>query len=524
MKTKDISSNPKGFKMIRKCFSIMIITLLLSSSPLLAEDISFKEIPIKEAISFVSQITGRTYLYNGEDFNITWKRNNVTKLRLGFEFEEILKTYNVDIGRSGSTYTITQHGSTFINESVMFHRLNWLDAFEMAENLGKVWEDSLDIVAISSNLLIITGHPSSLEKLIFKIKKYDSPISVEIGQIKLKHVLASKVLEVIKQDEIIKTKVIADAWTNSILVHGNNNIQLLAESYASKMDHAKEGKNYEIIDLVNVASDNVVEALESIIDSASIKKISETKIMVAGLPSDVLRVTQMVADMDGERVQVHIEAVVAMLTDTQYKELGVRLGYESEDAQFSLGQLSVIYDPTILASVLFNQASVDLKASEGTGLSSVISEPSLMVKSGHEAEFLVGQEVPVKTSQSSSEEGLVTETTIERKDIGVKLNVKPTVRGEFIDMEIEQEISSISGTNSLDAVFNTESIKTNLMLANGQTMIIGGIKIIERKDEKDGVPYLSSIPLIGNIFDYNIDESSIKNIVISITAKIIKEV
>lgn len=509
--------------MIKKCFSNILVLILLSSTPLFAEDISFQNIPIKDAIAFVSQITGRTYLYKGDDFNITWKRNNVSKLRLSFEFEEILKTYNVDIGRSGSTYTITQHGASYIDESVIFYRLNWLSAPELAGNLSKVWKDSLSIMVAGDDLLIISGHPSSLEKLIYKIKQYDSPVSVEVGQIKLTHALASKVAEIIKQDEIIKTKVIADAWTNSLLVNGNNYIQLIAESYAAKLDKIAVGKDYELIDLANVPADNIVEALEFLADTATIKKISDSKILVAGLSSDIKRISSMIKEMDGERVQVHIQAVVAMLTDKEYKELGIKLGYADNGSIFSIGKLSTTYDPTILSSIIFDKTNLKIKASQGSGLSSVISEPSLMVRSGSKAEFLVGQEVPVKTSESTSEEGTVTQNKIERKEIGVKLNVTPVVRGDFIDIEVEQEISSISGTNGLDAVFNTESIKTNLMLSNGQTMLIGGIKVAERKESSDKVPYLSDVPIIGSIFGYDIEEHQIRNIVISLTAKIIKE-
>ena len=509
--------------MIRKCFEITIIVLFLVTT-VHAEDIILKEIPIKQAIAYVAGITGKTYVYIGEDIKITWEREDIAKRDIASEFEAILQKYNLEIGIAGRTITITKHRSSFNSHGVIFHRLNWISGEMLSEALADVWKDSITVKSMS-DVIMLSGNRQSIEQLLLKIRKYDSPVNIEVAQIRLKEAPASKVFEVLKEDQHLKGLVNSDAWSNSILVRGGNFHKLIAESYCEKLDIPEQAREYEIINIVNLNSETVVEALSEINEATKINKISDTKILITGIPSEVKKISKMIHELDGDRVQVHITAVVAMLTDQQYKELGVKLGTTRGDMQTSVGMVSAMYDPTILFKVLSSGLGLDISATEGGASSSIISEPTLVVKSGKTAEFIVGQEVPIKTSEKISSEGTVTDTAIERKEIGIKLEVTPTVRNDFIDIELYQEISSITdGKSTVDITTNTESMKTSLMLSNGQTMIIGGIKVIERTDTDDEVPFIGGIPILGDIFGYEYENGEKRNIVISLTANIIKEV
>ena len=509
--------------MTKRCFSTLILLFLFVATAH-AEDIVLKEIPIKQALAYVSSLTGKTYVYIGEEIKITWERENIAKRNIASEFESILQNYNLEIGVAGRTTTITKHGSSFNAHGFIFHRLNWISAETLTEGLSEVWKDAITIKSFS-DVIMLSGNRQNIEQLLFKIKKYDSPVNIEITQIRLNQAPAEKVFEVIKEDPHLKGIVTADSWTNSILVKGNNYHKIIAESYCEKLDKPEQAKEYEIIDIVNLDSETIVEALQEFNQGVQVKKVSDSKLLVTGLPSEVQKIKTMIGDLDGDRVQVHISAVVAMLTDEQYKELGVQLGYARGDIQTSVGMVSAMYDPTLLLKIITTTLGVDISAVEGNALTSVISEPTLVVKSGKTAELIVGQEVPVKTSEKVSDEGTVTDTTIERKEIGVKLQVTPVVRDNFIDIELYQEISSLTdGKSTVDITTNTESMKTNLMLSNGQTMIIGGIKVFQKTTTDDEIPFIGSIPIIGNVFGYEYEQGERRNIVISLTANIIKEV
>lgn len=146
-------------------------------------------------------------------------------------------------------------------------------------------------------------------------------------------------------------------------------------------------------------------------------------------------------------------------------------------------------------------AVVDALITEGKGR--ILSKPKLVCMSGKEASFLVGGEIPVTTTTTSSG-GNVSED-VEFREYGVTLNVKPTIRDEKIDIDLSLEVSDIDAANKVgdNVAFTTRNTKTQLYLENGQTVVLAGlIKQSEGKTVKR-IPILSSIPVFGAIFRHS---------------------
>jgi len=111
-----------------------------------------------------------------------------------------------------------------------------------------------------------------------------------------------------------------------------------------------------------------------------------------------------------------------------------------------------------------------------------------------EAEIVVGQNVPFVTGTQLSASNNNPFQTIERQDIGISLRVKPQINeGNNIKMDIEQEVSDVSSTSvtgASDITTNKRSIKTTVMVEDGQTLVLGGLIDDQVSESRDKVPLL----------------------------------
>lgn len=151
-------------------------------------------------------------------------------------------------------------------------------------------------------------------------------------------------------------------------------------------------------------------------------------------------------------------------------------------------------------------ATVDFLAQEGKAR--ILSRPRLACQSGKEAELLVGGEKPIFTTSAQATVG--SSTSVEYKEYGIKLKIKPTVNDEKqIKLSLNVEVSEVGAAETIGASnaptakaypLTKRSTSTELFLNNGQTLAIGGL--IKRKAEEDirKTPGLGGIPLLGLFF------------------------
>ncbi len=154
------------------------------------------------------------------------------------------------------------------------------------------------------------------------------------------------------------------------------------------------------------------------------------------------------------------------------------------------------------------QLSMTIDALAAEGKAEILSRPRLTCQSGKEAELLVGGEKPVFTTNVASAGG--TGTTVEYKEYGIKLNIKPTVSDDKkIKLGLKVEISEAGNAETIGSAsaptakaypMSKRNVSTELFLDNGQTLAIGGL--IKRKDEEDTsrVPFFGDIPILGAAF------------------------
>ncbi|WP_298289056.1 type II secretion system secretin GspD [Thiomonas sp.] len=138
----------------------------------------------------------------------------------------------------------------------------------------------------------------------------------------------------------------------------------------------------------------------------------------------------------------------------------------------------------------------------------ILSAPNLMTLDNEEAKIVVGQNVPFVTGQYAQTGSSATVTpfqTIERKDVGLTLKVRPQITsGGAIKMDVYQEVSSISSTtNAAGIITNKRSIQTAVLVNDGQTIVLGGLMQDNVSSNNSKIPGLGDIPGLGALFRSN---------------------
>jgi general secretion pathway protein D len=145
---------------------------------------------------------------------------------------------------------------------------------------------------------------------------------------------------------------------------------------------------------------------------------------------------------------------------------------------------------------------------QANGDGNILSTPNLLTLDNEEAKIVIGQNVPFVTGQYTNT-GSTTATvnpfqTIERKDVGLTLRVKPQIsENGTVKLTIFQEVSSVqaSSVNSTTGLItNKRSIESNVLVGDGSIVVLGGLLSDEYSGNQEKVPGLGDIPLFGNLF------------------------
>lgn len=272
-------------------------------------------------------------------------------------------------------------------------------------------------------------------------------------------------------------------------------------------------------------------------------------LVISAPPETLAGLEKVIADLDRRRSQVLVEAIIVEMSDDTARELGVQFllsGTNSSTVPFvstnysrSAPNLLALTgalisdnpltsgDDTTVATSLAQSAVSSLLGLTGLTIggggqsgdtlfgavltavqndtkSRILSKPFNMTLDNGTSSLLVGQEVPISTGEVLSATNSNPFRTVERKKIGVGLDVTPRISNDgTIRLEIKQEVSSISGsigTVTPDLIFNTREINTSVIADDGEIIVIGGLVQQEETEAKEKVPFLGDIPIAGRLF------------------------
>jgi general secretion pathway protein D len=260
-----------------------------------------------------------------------------------------------------------------------------------------------------------------------------------------------------------------------------------------------------------------------------------TNTLIITASESVYRDLRAVIDkLDARRAQVYIESLIVEVDASKAAELGVQWAGMSGNST-SGTRIGGITGFSTLGNNLINQAAANAAGSvlpPGSGLTlgilnqsglgalahaletdtsaNILSMPNLITLDNEEAKIVVGSNVPFITGQyttaaSSTGSAAVNPfQTVERQDIGLTLQVKPQIsEGGTVKMLIHQETSAVTDkTNPAGLITSKRSIDTNVLVNDGQIIVLGGLIDDNMQDSVEKVPVLGSIPILGGLFRY----------------------
>jgi type IV pilus assembly protein PilQ len=169
--------------------------------------------------------------------------------------------------------------------------------------------------------------------------------------------------------------------------------------------------------------------------------------------------------------------------------------------------------------------TVFLSALEQTELADIQAEPTINTMDNREANILVGEETPVRVIDYGS--GTVAaQSTVQFKQTGIKLVVTPHVTDDrHIAMKLHTERSAVRpvADRELGFIVETQQADNQLLVADGQTAVIGGLTVTELIKTRSGIPMLSRLPLLGPLFSFSSNRETRKDLIILVTPRILDD-
>lgn len=275
-------------------------------------------------------------------------------------------------------------------------------------------------------------------------------------------------------------------------------------------------------------------------------------VVMVGPDSELAAYRSIVEQLDIRRAQVVVEAIIAEVSDSSAQELGVQWLFADE--KFGAGIVNFGSNGVNIANIAGAAASGDNEAlgdllSATTGATAgighfgggfnfamlvnalkgksgfnLLSTPTLLTLDNAEASILVGQEVPFVTG-SVTQNNANPYQTIERKEVGVKLRIKPQINiDNSVRLDIVQEVSSIAESSAAsDVITNKREIKTKVMVEDNGLVILGGLISDELSTSNQRVPLLGDIPYLGRLFRSDATKNTKQNLMVFIRPRILRD-
>lgn len=266
-------------------------------------------------------------------------------------------------------------------------------------------------------------------------------------------------------------------------------------------------------------------------------------VVIYASPVDYLLIQGTIRQIDIIPRQVMIEALVASVTLTDNLRFGIQWSLDTDinitnikpfkndiNIGGTLQFQSLISSPTFqyTASDPSGKVRLLLQSLAEDNKAKVLSSPHILVSDNREARIQVGDQVPIATSQTTNTETTPaqTTTTIQYKDTGTILKVKPQINDSgLITLEVSQEVSTVSTQTVLGTeqfVISKREVATNLVLQDGQTIVIGGLISENASKGRSGIPLLNKIPVLGHLFGSSTNDNSRTELIILLTPRVVR--
>jgi len=414
----------------------------------------------------------------------------------------------------------------------------------------------------SANALVVTDSAANLDRLHALVAQLDSGQRHDYELVTLRTAQATDVLPVVEASAggpDSGVRVLLDPRGNRLLILGPAQSRQRLAQLTRDLDvpAPASSQNWRVVRLQHGNAEQLAEMLgevgkrldgkagtetldQPLAAGAMIKAdVSQNALVLLGEPQTLSSVVQIIEQLDQPRAQVLIHAAIVEVSGDINEALGLQWGINTgslkggvtfpESGAFwenLLGPEKALPSGAALA-IGSDRFGLLVSALASNSRSNLLSTPSLLTLDNQEAHILVGQNVPFRTgSYTTSGSGADNPfTTVERKDIGISLKVRPHINeGRSLRLEVEQESSELApSVVEDDLITNKRTLKSTILAADGEIIVIGGLIKDSVRTEQRGVPLLSRIPWVGGLFRWTRDTQEKTNLMVFLRPTILRD-
>ena len=576
----------KRRNLFMKYIKLLFLTLLLSVTLSAREQINvnFANLQINDFIKLISKITHKNILIaNKINGTVNFVSTSpIYKDELLGILVSVLESKGYTIVKKGSILEVVRSSEAAKHNVEVINPNRRINGPLMVTQAIKVHGENVDIVAAKvrylisktaklmtmkdTNTLLITDYPKNIETIKKVIQDIDNSTRNVVKIVPMQNTDAKKMQKKITDitKSIFKSnvasqkvKVIYDENSNGLIIVGSAKNVATVVGLIKKLDiESHAGNKVEIFELKNSDAKAVEKTLSEIVkkqtfsDPSLKPNISMSEeinaIIVIGEPMVLKGVKLIIDELDKEKYQVYVQAKIVEINKNKSSDIGVKYGFAGGDvsasglyamsANFGSDELTKLASSQVLdylgnigsgvGSAMALGATLDFLQTHGASKS--ISNPSILCVNNKESSIYVGKTISVSTGTVTSTSGLNGVTSsYKREDVGLTLKIKPRVSSvDKVTLDVEAVLENILDDGSKNAtgqpVTSKQEVKTQAILRNGESIIIGGLVKSYERDSKSKVPLLGDIPIIGEyLFSSTSKTNEQDNLVVILTPYVI---
>ncbi len=556
-------------KFIKICLIIMMLGSSLYAKSTKDEEVSinFKDLTINEFVDLMSKVlkknilltqplAGKVEFYSAAPV----KKSDITNIFIsileskGFtlvengEFLEVVRSaeaskYNLKVV---SSWAKSGDAQMMITQTIQVKGEN---VDQVAAKIRHLISKSAKLVTLKeSGVMLLSDYPRNVETVKKVVREIQRQRNFEVVIVPIKNAKITTVYQEIS--EISKTifnqtvpsevvKVMQNTDLNALVMVGKKSNIVKLENYIKRLDSADQSNSegVEIIALKNSDAANVMKTLDQIIakktysDPALKPDISLNEeinsIILIGPEVSVKSLVKVIDVLDREKYQVYVKARIMDFSNKDTEALGIKYGLEGGVANSSglytmaanFGGPSIAISDTIGAKLADSLGDISeglaigasLDFLQTNGVSKTISEPSILCVNNIESSIYVGSTLSFQTgtlTNASSSSTAAVSSSFQREDVGLTLKVKPRVSSsDKVTLEVNAVLENVVGVdpNSKQPITTKQEVTTQIILAHGETIVIGGLSKDQTQTTENKVPLLGDIPLLGALFTHTED-------------------
>jgi len=405
---------------------------------------------------------------------------------------------------------------------------------------NQTFEDALDIILVSQDLayerkgdILYIMTAAEYEPLYGR--RYNEKRTIK--NLKLTYAQPATVFDALSQIKSEIGKVVVDKTSGTLILLDVPDKLALMEQTVRQLDQPPQTA---IFDLKYAASKELKDKLSTAITDGPGQLVVDersNKMIVSDLPEKMKRLERMVRAFDAEPLQVLIDAAIVEITLSEKFHRGVDWEKIFKEKLESIDMVTKFPVSETLSSsekITVGIAPRDtfrgfLQLLKTYGDTKILSRPRIAAISGQEAKILVGsREAYVSQTLSQATGSTVTSESVQFIDVGVKLNVVPTVNADgFVTIKIKPEVSSVRETlktslGSAIPIVETSEAETVVKVKDGSMIMIGGLMKDDRRDSRNVTPGVEKVPVLRHMFGSRTVSSKKTELIIFLTPHIMR--